>query len=151
MKDSISHTRLLTLHPKVRDSFRSFIEEAENELNIKLRITSALRTFAAQQELYNQGRTTPGKIVTKAKPGSSFHNYGLAVDLVRLDGTKADWSYEMSNLLPYAKKYGIDWGGSWKKFKDYPHFEKTFGYSHKQLLAKHNAKEFIDGSTYVEL
>jgi hypothetical protein len=151
MRDAISHVRLLTLHPRVKDEFKAFIEEAEEGLNIKLRITSALRTFQEQQRLYAQGRTTPGKIVTKAKPGSSYHNYGLAVDLVRMDGTKADWTFDMGKLQPYASKYGIIWGGSWKKFKDPPHFEKTFGLTWRNLLAKHNAKDFLKGSTYVTI
>ena len=151
MKDTISQSRLLTLHPKVRADFQSFIEEAEKGLDIKLRITSALRSFAIQEELYAQGRTKAGKIVTKAKPGSSFHNYGLAVDLVRMDGSNVDWNYDLSKLLPYADKYDIDWGGSWSKFKDYPHFEKTLGNSWKSLLAKYNSKKFIPGTNYLAL
>jgi peptidoglycan L-alanyl-D-glutamate endopeptidase CwlK len=31
------------------------------------------------------------------------------------------------------KKYGWEWGGDWKKFKDAPHFQKTFGYTTTQL------------------
>jgi len=151
MKDTISQSRLLTLHPKVRDDFKLFIEEAEKGLDIKLRITSALRSFAIQEELYSQGRTKKGKIITNAKPGSSFHNYGLAVDLVRMDGANADWSFDLSKLLPYADKYGIDWGGNWKKFKDYPHFEKTLGNTWKSLLSKYNAKKFIPGTDYIAL
>jgi len=151
MKDTISQSRLLTLHPKVRDDFKLFIEEAEKGLDIKLRITSALRSFAIQEELYSQGRTKKGNIITNAKPGSSFHNYGLAVDLVRMDGANADWSFDLSKLLPYADKYGIDWGGNWKKFKDYPHFEKTLGNTWKSLLSKYNAKKFIPGTDYIAL
>ena len=48
---------------------------------MKMKITSGVRSFQAQGKLYAQGRTEPGKIVTRAKPGMSLHNYGLAADL----------------------------------------------------------------------
>lgn len=41
---------------------------------------SGLRSFGAQAALYNQGRTSPGNIVTNAKAGESAHNYGCASD-----------------------------------------------------------------------
>ena len=51
------------------------------------------RTFALQDALYAQGRTTPGAIVTNAKGGQSPHNYGLAVDVTLLTPRGADWNY----------------------------------------------------------
>ena len=50
--------------------------------------TSGMRTWEEQQKLYNQGRTAESKakgekIVTNAKPGSSYHNYGLAIDFCK--------------------------------------------------------------------
>lgn len=39
------------------------------------------RSYARQAELYAQGRSKPGPIVTRAKPGQSPHQYGLARDL----------------------------------------------------------------------
>ena len=90
MKDPISVKRLDKLHPKVRDTFKAFIEECEAlHPDTTLRITQGLRTFPEQQALYDQGRNgKPGKIVTNAKPGQSYHNWGLAIDLVELDGAK---------------------------------------------------------------
>ena len=41
---------------------------------------SGFRSIPEQARLYAQGRTVPGPIVTKAPPGLSFHNYGLATD-----------------------------------------------------------------------
>jgi len=55
---------------------------------------------------------------------------------------------EVVNIL---KSHGWVWGGDWKSFKDAPHFEKTFGHTWKTLLPKHNAKEFIPGTTYIKL
>ena len=153
MKDAISIQRVEELHPKVREDFKNFITYAENALNITIRVTQGLRTFKEQQDLYDMGRTKPGKIVTKAKAGSSYHQYGLAVDLVELihDGKDVDWNYDMGKLVPYAAKYGIDWGGNWIGFKDYPHFEKHFGINWRDLLVKHNAKDFIEGTSYVKI
>ncbi len=138
MKDTLSLDRLNKLHPKVRNTFRYFIEDAERELEITLRITQGLRTNAEQQALYDIGRTPESKakkekIVTRAKPGQSYHNYGLAVDLVRMDGNKPDWKFKMEQLAPIAARYGIVWGGTFKNGVDYPHFELTLGYNWRQL------------------
>jgi len=47
-----------------------------------LRISSGFRTVAEQDQLYNQGRTVDGHIVTEAPGGKSIHNFGFAVDVV---------------------------------------------------------------------
>jgi len=151
MRDRISEMRIKDLHPKVLNDFKSFIEEAEESLNITLRITQGLRTMREQQTIYNQGRTAPGIKVTNAKPGQSYHNYGLAVDLVRMDGKKVDWNYKMSNLLPFSKKYNIFWGGNFKSFKDEPHFEKTLGFHWRALFEKYNKKDFNPNTDYVNI
>lgn len=55
------------------------------------RIFEAFRFPERQEDLYAQGRTKPGNIVTYAKPWTSFHQYGLAVDFVLyIDG---NWSW----------------------------------------------------------
>jgi len=133
MKDQLSVDRVNKLHPKVRNAFKMFIESAEGELGITLRVTHGLRTIQEQATLYAQGRTTPGKKLTNAKPGQSYHNYGMAVDLVRMDGNKADWTYDMVKLQPIAARYGITWGGTFKSLPDKPHFELTLGYHWRQL------------------
>jgi hypothetical protein len=151
MKDKVSIARVETLHPAVKDDFIKFIEDAEAGLDITLRVTQAMRTFKEQADLYAKGRTTQGPKVTNAKPGSSYHNYGLAIDLVVMNGNKPDWQYNMGNLLPYAKKYGINWGGNFLRFKDYPHFEKPLGNNWRTLLARYNEKDFIPETVFVKL
>jgi peptidoglycan L-alanyl-D-glutamate endopeptidase CwlK len=123
MKDQISISRVAKLHPKFRNLFTEFIERCENEFDIVLRVTAGLRTEAEQKALYAQGRTAPGKIVTYAEPYKSYHNYGLAIDLVRMDGKTPDWGYDMGKLAPIAAEMGISWGGNFKKLVDKPHFE----------------------------
>ena len=74
------------------------------------------RTMEEQAALYTKGRTKqPGKIVTKAKPGQSYHNYGLAFDWVPLkaapknkDLLTADWGNDMAYRL--GEKVGLSFG-----------------------------------------
>lgn len=91
-----------------------------------------LRTWEEQDALYAQGRTDPGKIVTKAKGGQSWHNFGLAVDIVEDgDPNNAGIHWSWSNNADYLKvgtfadTIGLEWGGYWKAFKDYPHVQFT--------------------------
>lgn len=112
-------------------------------------VTQGFRTVAEQDELYAQGRTKPGKIVTNA-PGSSmssFHQWGLALDFalytrngdsvvwdekVDFNGDKqADWM----QVVQAFKKRGFKWGGDFRSIKDTPHFEMTFGLTLKDLRA----------------
>lgn len=134
MKDKISIERIKELHPKVQGIFQNFIQDAENGLGITLRIMEPVfRSVKDQDTLYSQGRTNPGKIVTDAKGGSSYHNYGLAIDLCCIVLKEVDWNYDMSKLKPYMIKYSIEWGGDWHTIKDKPHFQKTLGFSVEQL------------------
>ena len=151
MKDQISETRIGNLHPKVRQIFTSFIEDAEKEFGITLRVSEGYRSIAYQNSLYEKGRTQSGKIVTNAKGGSSYHNYGLAIDLVELKDGKVNWNFDYSKLLPLARKYNIAWGGLFKNILDKPHYEITFGYNWRDLLRKYNAKDFIPNTEFVNI
>lgn len=90
-------------------------------------IISGYRSQADQLKLWTQGRTQPGKIVTNAGPWQSYHNYGLALDFCRdanveRAGLQPDWDTKAYEVLgEEAAKLGIEWGGSWKTFKDVPH------------------------------
>lgn len=103
------------------------------KLNRPIRITEGFRSTERQNELYAQGRTTVGNIVTNAKGGESFHNYGIAFDVVFIeDGYNApekDW--ELLGFM--GKRLGFDWGGDWKGFTDKPHFEMPLKYSLKDF------------------
>lgn len=151
MKDQISELRLQETHPQCRLVFKSFIEQCEDDFNVVLRITQAFRGIEEQNRLYEQGRSLPGKIVTNAKGGSSFHNYGLAIDLAVLKNERIDWSYPLCNFRPLAKQHGIEWGGDWKSLKDKPHFQMTFGNDWQVLLEKYNNQEFIPGTKFLIL
>lgn len=167
--DKATIDRIKLLHPKVRDEVNNIYSEICAELKGRAlcRFAYTLRTFVEQDALYAQGRTAHGKIVTNARGGQSYHNYGLAVDIVLLvdkdkngsfesaswetnvdfDGDgKADWM----EVVQIFKRHGWAWGGDWK-FTDMPHFEKTFGHSIADLQALHKAGKFIEGTTYIQL
>lgn len=135
-----------TLHPEMRPLAKRFLEDAKKE-GIDLKIIASRRTFDEQQALYDKGRTTPGPIVTKAKPGQSFHNYDLAIDVVPIVNGKADWnSKQWANIGVIGTAAGLQWGGAWKNFKDLPHFEYPKDTKYQQLLAlKKNGKVGEDG------
>lgn len=94
-----------------------------------VKIVQGFRSIEEQNKLYAQGRTTPGPIVTEAKGGQSYHNYGCAVDFVFINE-----GYNASNTLwqilgVVGKNQGFEWGGDWTGFVDRPHFEMKKGYT----------------------
>ena len=108
------------------------------DAGIDLLVTSTYRDKEAQDALYAQGRTKPGKIVTKAKGGESFHNYRCAFDVVPLINGKPVWDDTnpiWAEVSRFAKIVGLDWAGDWKTFREAPHFQYTGGKTLKQLQA----------------
>lgn len=169
MRDKISIQRAALLHPSVRAEVITCIDKVEAGLpqNMAVRIVQGLRTIKEQDDLYAQGRTKPGKVVTNAKGGSSFHNYGLAIDFAILtdkdgNGTFEDLSWDIrkdndkdgvADWLEVVKVFeaaGWEWGGKWSSIKDYPHLQKTFGLTWRQLFDRYQKKEFLV-SEYVVL
>lgn len=163
MRDTISIQRVNALHPIVRTEVGVLIDKAEALLpnNYAVRIVQGLRTFPEQKDLYDQGRTKPGKKVTNAKPGSSYHNYGLSIDFALMIDKDGNGTYESLSWDNTSKEWatvvktfedaGWTWGGNFSSLKDYPHLEKTFGLNWRELLKRYNAKDFIPGTTYVRI
>jgi len=126
-----------SLNKKALAKFEPFLAEVEKVMaskGVTVEVISGLRSWAAQAALFAQGRTKTGRIVTKARPGSSWHNYGLAIDLglfkdgVYLDEkqpVQADKLY--AEIGRIAEVHGIEWAGNWKTFTENPHFQITFG------------------------
>lgn len=120
------------LQPLVKRKADEVVKEMEL-LGFPIRITQGFRSIEEQDKLYAQGRTTPGQIVTNAKGGESFHNYGVAVDVVfRKEGYNAPETL-WQTFGTVGKKHGFEWGGDWKTFKDRPHLQMTLGYSLKDF------------------
>ncbi|MFK7887950.1 MAG: peptidoglycan-binding protein [Gammaproteobacteria bacterium] len=139
--DPVSDTRIQSLHPDVRAQAAAFVNQVEAQLGIQVRVTSGLRTFSEQNALYAQGRTTPGNIVTNARGGSSYHNYGLALDVVPMNAQgQPVWdSPHWDAIGQLGKQMGFDWGGDFRSIVDKPHFQMDFGNSTRDLLSLYNS------------
>ncbi|KOP29470.1 hypothetical protein ADM98_11375 [Exiguobacterium sp. BMC-KP] len=112
----------------VADITRAVIKELAPK-GIYVGVAQGYRSKAEQDALYAQGRTKPGPIVTGARGGQSNHNFGVAVDLFVYsdDGTKSNFyspgNSKLSAIVAAMKKRGMEWGGDWKGFPDYPHYQ----------------------------
>lgn len=117
------------LHPKVKVMAEKFIAECK-AAGLNVTIYSTYRDHESQNDLYAQGRTKAGKVVTKAKGGDSFHNWRVAFDAAPVVNGAIPWND--SNLFErmgaIGEKCGLEWGGRWK-FKDMPHFQFRGGLS----------------------
>jgi len=166
--DKITLERIDCLHPRLRAEAREIYAEICAALTGRAicRFVFTLRTIAEQNALYAQGRTKPGKRVTNARGGLSFHNYGLAIDIVLIHDTDGDGDFDRAvwdvktdfdgdkksdwmEVVAIFKQWGWEWGGDWK-FHDAPHFQKTFGHSVRSLLSLYEKKK-IDADGYVRI
>nr|WP_323742022.1 M15 family metallopeptidase [Salinibacillus xinjiangensis] len=131
------------LHPVVAEKRDTLISQAK-EKGISILITDDFRTVEKQNRLYEQGRSEEGNIVTYAKGGSSYHNYGLAIDFaIQLENGHVIWDLQYDGnenghsdwmeVVDLAKNLGFEWGGDWESFKDYPHLQIDFGLSIREL------------------
>ncbi|KGE20687.1 M15 family metallopeptidase [Paenibacillus wynnii] len=143
---SKSNKRLVGLQPVVLAATLALIERCYKR-GVPIVITQGLRTIEEQEALYAQGRTKPGSIVTNAKGGTSYHNYGLAVDFALLlpNGSAVSWDLkrdgdcdkatDWGEVVDEAKELGFEWGGDFTSIKDAPHFQMSFGLTISQLRA----------------
>lgn len=136
----INSRELSYLHPRVQDMAREFMAKCR-AAGIELLITSTYRDAESQDALYAQGRTSPGRIVTNARAGQSWHNYGLAFDVVPLRAGKPVWGTTGADLALWrqvgeiGKRCGLEWAGEWVRFREYPHFQWAGGLTLADLQA----------------
>ena len=166
--DKVTIDRIKLLHPRLRSEATDIYYEICDALKGRAmcRFTHTLRTFSEQDELYAKGRTSPGRVVTNARSGMSMHNYGMAIDIVLIVDVDGDGDYDKAvwdtktdydndrkadwmEVVQVFKQYGWTWGGDWK-FTDNPHFEKSFGYSVRELLNL-KKKRKVDQDGYVSV
>ena len=131
----INSRKLEDLLPPVRERVERMIAACKAE-GIDLLVTSTYRDNASQEALYAQGRTAPGRIVTNARAGQSYHNHRCAVDVVPIRNGKAIWNAKdpvWQRIGALGKAAGLEWAGDWKRFKEFPHFQYTAGLTLAQL------------------
>ena len=117
--------RLDGLQGQTREKAYALFDRAKRE-GLGICIVSGLRTYPEQAALYAQGRTKPGKIVTNAEPGESYHNFGLAFDFAVMKNGSLVWNPDhpdWKRFVRLGKEAGFDWGGDWTSFRDYPHLQ----------------------------
>ncbi|MEK3853452.1 M15 family metallopeptidase [Cytobacillus sp. FSL H8-0458] len=132
-----ANNKLSGVHTSVKLKALELVEKAHSE-GIYVLITQGLRSIEEQNGLYAQGRTKSGKIVTNARGGYSYHNFGLAFDFAILDTpSKVNWNVDKRwrRVGEIGESLGLEWGGRWTSFRDYPHFQLTFGLSLANLRA----------------
>src|SRR4051812_25246884 len=151
--DAISEARLADVHPELGKRVRSMITALEVE-GILLRVTEGLRPWSRQADYYAKGRTVMsdipcvhahaqrapgtcaehplGATVTNAQPGHSWHQFGLAVDVVPDDqsvgGFQADWNTDhpvWKKVIAVGEAAGLESGSEWRTRPDWPHFQLT--------------------------
>src|SRR5262245_59083688 len=95
-------------------------------------ITCTHRSVEEQKELYCNGRTKPGPVVTNCDGVSTLSKHNSlpakALDFAILVNGKITWEeFEYVRLGKIAADMGFTWGGNWTHFKDYPHIELKGG------------------------
>lgn len=136
------------LAPDVYPKYLHFEKRCKEE-GIDFVVTCTYRNDEAQTELYAQGRTKPGRIVTNAKAGQSLHNAvggdgqpaARAFDIVVMRHGKPIWGtsgdgidddpsdddrddlelWQRAGLI--GEECGFEWAGRWKSFREFPHFQ----------------------------
>lgn len=121
--DERTEANLSTLLPKAQNAIRDWLNKATYEAlkdGLVIKIIDGTRSYAEQDKLYAKKPK-----VTNAKGGYSWHNFGLAADF----GVFANGKYLTDDS--FYNKYGklsreitgLEWGGDWKSFVDFPHLQ----------------------------
>lgn len=121
------------LYPPFGERIAAVLEQANREtkgkfpLFVRWGLFETYRSPARQIDLYAQGRSKPGEVVTYKRTGG-YHSDGLAADIVWFDGKGNphwDGPAELWARLGHAARAnGLVWGGDWQ-FRDMPHIQCT--------------------------
>ncbi len=108
------------LIPEMQELYTLFCEAMEHE-GLRFICTCTRRTQAEQDNLFAQGRSKPGRIVTWTR--HSLHVEGEAFDIAMLKNGEVTWDakdYEKAGVV--GESVGLTWGGRFSH-PDRPHFE----------------------------
>ena len=137
----INSRKIEDLLPPVASRCRAFLAGCAGE-GVEIIITSTYRDAASQDALFAQGRTSPGKKVTNAKAGQSWHNHRCAFDVVPLRNGKPVWGTTGADGLLWGRvgsigeSAGLEWAGRWAgRMVEFAHFQYTGGLTLADLSA----------------
>lgn len=130
--DSVSNLRLSLVCPTLASRIGQLADVLASDIPaVMFRVTQGLRTWTEQAQLYAQGRTAPGKVITDAAPGYSWHNFGCAVDVVPMIDIGPDWDVThpvWQRMMAAGDSLGlvhVDIKTRLGAHRDYPHFQMT--------------------------
>lgn len=125
------------LTPSAQEACKTFLYECEQQ-GLKVKITETYRSQERQNELYAQGRTKAGQIVTWTK--NSRHTSRRAWDICQdIKGKEYSDTAFFRRCGTIAKELGITWGGNWNK-PDMPHFEIPENWEANKMTAQEQQK-----------
>jgi peptidoglycan L-alanyl-D-glutamate endopeptidase CwlK len=132
------------LHPKTKEKVQKFLTECGKQ-GLRVLVLETLRTVEEQNRLFSQGRNgNPGNIVTNAQGLNSTHIWGCAFDVCQnIRGREWEEAF-FPQVGKIGEQCGLEWGGSWKSFRDMPHFQDRdliTGTSPQSLINKYNTFE----------
>lgn len=120
--------RLAGVHPALVDAITEVLDEMA-AWGHPMFVVEGTRTRERQQQLFAQGRTARGPIVTKNDGVTHPSNHqpkadgwGRAVDCAFLDGNPFAQTHPWHTYGAALEKRGLKWGGRWQ-FMDQPHAE----------------------------
>jgi D-alanyl-D-alanine dipeptidase len=138
---NVTNDKILNqLHPRAQQRFRDFIAAVEKETGHTVIVTSGYRSYAEQASLKKK---YPSRA---ANPGSSHHNFGMAIDVNLQKGlshyglaqSKTEWLATGAPAI--AKRFNLRWGGDFATNYDPVHFdmgnEFTITFLQKQAAAQ---------------
>lgn len=153
--DRASENLLLKVHPGLAVRVRALLADLGAQ-QCPMRVTQGLRDGMTQTALYAQGRQSLDEVnrlrklaclppltanqnleVTNAKPGFSWHCYGLAVDLCYATGDpyrEAGHGLTWEQIGVLAEAHELTWGGRFST-PDRPHVQWTGGLTLAQARA----------------
>ena len=115
--DPITDDRINTLAHCLQGIARDYINYMQSAHSIKLRVTDAYRSIPDQDILCDEGSSN-------ACGGESYHNYGLAFDVVEIKNGAALYSNPNWELIgTEGETFGLEWGGRFTSIVDKPHFQ----------------------------
>lgn len=129
------------LAPPLREKVATVLSRTAS-LGLAVYAFETFRSSQRQSELYAQGRSLPGPVVTNARPGGTWHNYGLAVDFAfKTERGMWTWSGDWAALGREIESAGFLWlGRRGTTFFDPPHAQLTGAISSiaeaRQLMKK---------------
>ncbi len=111
----INSRSLELLNDDFRHAVIGWLEKCA-EAGLDVLVVSTFRDDEYQNHLYEQGRSTAGRIVTYARAGQSKHNHGLALDYCIMQGKRCDWDdvqgFTKAGMI--AEECGLVWAGRWE-------------------------------------